>query len=49
MLIGVDPLHVVVAEVAKHQWTRQIDGGEKSPVLNPSLAEFLTERLTNTA
>jgi hypothetical protein len=42
-------LHIVVAESTKDRWTRLTAAGENSPVLNPSLAEFLTERLTNRA
>ena len=45
MLIGVDPLHVVIVEQVKHHWTRQTEHGEMAPLVNPSLSAFLTERL----
>jgi hypothetical protein len=48
MLIGVDPLHVVVVEQSKDRWTRHTENGAKAAFAHPSIAQFLTERLNAT-
>ena len=46
MLIGIDSLHVVVVEQAKQSWTRHGDNGENCLIANPSVARFLSQRIT---
>ncbi|CAM3441408.1 DEAD/DEAH box helicase [Mycobacterium frederiksbergense] len=45
MLIGNDPLHAVVFERSKQQWTRRDSDNEKHLIANPSVNDFLDERL----
>lgn len=45
MLIGVDPQHTVIFELAKDQWTRQAHDKARLTVDHPAAVEYLNERL----
>jgi hypothetical protein len=46
MLIGADAQHTVVVERSKNHWTRKTADGDSQVIANPSVNNFLDERLT---